>query len=157
MAATVQRNSFPGIIRYPWSRFMVAIVWCKWPPWLYVCATPVLCLAQWPSSVPPTPVGLSRFRCSLNRTLRARLDSLMYMWVGSLSQVMWYIVPHLSSKGVLSLGCTTLERRFVVLMVRWRHHSLWNVCTCLPKTMSSAWKCLPSPHFTNTYEAKTIV
>ena len=43
-----------------------------------------------------------------------------------------------------------------ILMVRWRHHSLRLrvVCTCPPKTMSSAWKCLPSPHFTNTYEAK---
>ena len=42
-----------------------------------------------------------------------------------------------------------------ILMVRWRHHSiqLGVVCTCPPKTMSSAWKCLPSPHFTNTYEA----
>ena len=43
-----------------------------------------------------------------------------------------------------------------ILMVRWHHHSLplEVVCTCPPKTMSSAWKCLPSPHFTNTYEAK---
>ena len=45
-----------------------------------------------------------------------------------------------------------------ILMVRWRHHRrlgvVYIVCTCPPKTMSSAWKCLPSPHFTNTYEAK---
>ncbi len=42
------------------------------------------------------------------------------------------------------------------LMFRWRHHSLrlGVVCTCPTKTMSSAWKCLPFPHFTNTYEAK---
>ena len=41
-----------------------------------------------------------------------------------------------------------------IWMVRWRHHSLrlGVVCTCPPKTMSSAWKCLPSPHF--IYEAK---
>ena len=46
--------------------------------------------------------------------------------------------------------------RLFILMVRWRHHSLrlGVVCTCPPKTMASAWNCLPSPHFTNTCEAK---
>ena len=51
---------------------------------------------------------------------------------------------------------SSYQWRNSILMVRWRHHSLrlGVVCTCPPKTMSSAWKCLPSPHFTNTYEAK---
>ena len=45
----------------------------------------------------PTPVGLSRFRCSLNRTPRGLLDSPMYVWFGSLSQVIYDILFHICS------------------------------------------------------------
>ena len=71
------------------------VVWYEGHPWLYVCAIPTLRLAPWccewtqrerereyPVIKPcaPAPVGLSRFRCSLNLFLKGHLDSGSSHW-----------------------------------------------------------------------------
>ena len=68
----------------------------------------------------PTHGGLSRFVCSLNLWLSVLLVSAMYVWLLSMSRVMLQMVPHWCSLGVLSLGCTTIERRVFA--------GLWYMC-----------------------------
>ena len=59
----------------------------------------------------PTPVGMVRLVCSLKRFPSGRLVSPMYTCAGSWSHVISYMTPHFLSFGVLSFGCTRMERR----------------------------------------------
>ena len=59
----------------------------------------------------PTPVGMVRLVCSLKRFPNGRLVSPMYTCAGSWSHVISYMTPHFLSFGVLSFGCTRMDRR----------------------------------------------
>ena len=55
------------------------VVWCRWPPWLYVCATPVLCLApsycSWTQSVQWSSSAGSSHRQRMRRRSRSKRRS----------------------------------------------------------------------------------
>ena len=59
----------------------------------------------------PTPVGMVRLVCSLERFPSGRLVSPMYTSAGSWSHVISYMTPHFLSFGVLSFWCTRMDRR----------------------------------------------
>jgi len=87
-----------------WFTFLL----CQLDSWVsdFVFFMDTECPVAWQWS---TPVGLSRFVCSLNLWLSGLLVSPMYVWLLSMSHVILYMVPHWCSLGVLSLGCTTIQ------------------------------------------------